>query len=428
MNICYLSLGRETADHAAVLRKGLGKGDIVVVAPGKELIAEYDAVLERQLVGRVDAHAELKALVNTIKTFTPDPSFQKTADTAAESIYTVLCQGMSLSFRDNSLTDYLRALLVQLCGKCLASILGADAFVDGREVILCESNNGIPVVDWPLTGKLVAGLSGGAALTVVAGSFGRKVTGETVNLGQGGAELTANILAAVLKADTVRYYVSGLSYDESARLTYEEAAQRFSSGEPVFPPAMLPAKKAGIPSEIADLMQDGAIVLTVSPSSEGIVSKGITGVVRSGEMTLLTVYGSGLLGSVGISSALFGILAKDGVNIHFISQSLAEYSISFAVKRQDAPKASQALDALIANTGRSGYADLSYAAVPVEIVSVFGQGMRHVPGISGKVYSALGTAGINVIASSQGGEELSISIVVADADAPAAQKVLMQVK
>jgi aspartokinase/homoserine dehydrogenase 1 len=141
-------------------------------------------------------------------------------------------------------------------------------------------------------------------------------------------------------------------------------------------------------------------------------------------MTLLTVYGSGLLGSVGISSALFGILAKEGVNIHFISQSVAEYSISFAVKRPDTEQAKRALDALISNTFRSSFTDLSYTSVPVEIVSVFGQGMRHVPGISGRVYSALGAAGVNVVASSQGGEELSISVVVGEADAQKAKEAL----
>ena len=425
MKVCHVLLDADAAKTAAAVLRGAGKGDVVVVAPGKALCERFDAALHRQLVGREDAYGDLLSIGAFLKGLAPDDAFASEADAAVERIHTVLCQGMSLSFRDNSLTDYLRAMLVQLSGQCFASILAAGASVDGREVILSESNNGIPVIDWVLTEKTVKTLPDAAALKVVAGSYGRKVTGETVSLGHAGSELTASLFAAVLGAGAVRYYVPGFSYAESAVLTYDEAAQRFSSGEPVYPPAMQPARKAGIPAEIVDPAEDGKVVLTIAPVREGVVAKGITGVVRSGAMDLLTVYGSGLLGSVGISSALFGVLARSGVNIHFISQSLSEYSISFAVKRSDGEKAVQALETLLADTAsRSAFADLSYTVVPVEIVSVFGQGMRSVPGISGKVYSALGNAGVNVVAASQGGEELSISIVVGEADAQRAKEAL----
>lgn len=422
MKIVHISLDAGTASSLPALRRDLESGDVFVVAPGKDFRRRFAGLLDQQLVARIDAHDALAVLAGELKEMAPSPEFQKEADAAVERIYTVLCQGMSLSFRDSSLTDYLHAMLVRLCGRCFASMIGAESFVDGREVILCESNNGLPLIDWALTEKQVKALLSGPGTKVVAGFYGRKVTGETLPLGQGGSELTASILAALLNADKVRYCVGGLRVRGSARLTYDEAAQRFSSGDPVFPPALLPARKAGIPSELVDL--SGACALTISTAAEGSVEQGITGVVRSGAMNLLTVYGSALLGSVGISSALFGILAREGVNIHFISQSLAEYSISFAVKREDDAKAVRALKALLADTSRSNYTDLSYTDVPVEILSVFGQGMRHVPGISARVYSALGAAGVNVIAASQGGEELSISVVVDETQATCAEEAL----
>ena len=141
-------------------------------------------------------------------------------------------------------------------------------------------------------------------------------------------------------------------------------------------------------------------------------------------MNLLTIYGTGLLGSVGISSAIFGQLAGKGINIHFISQSLSEYSISFAVKRTDAARAEEAVRSLISER----LTDLSYDDRAVAIVSVFGQRMKHIPGISGLVYSALGNAGVNVVAASQGGEELSISIVVDEAEAGRAREALATLK
>lgn len=422
MKVSHLFLEDAAFRHAEGVLRSVGAGDVLVVSPGETLRAGFDAVLKRQLSDRLDAHDALEALVAPLRGWAGSDAFSEAADAAVDRIYTVLCQGMSLTFRDNTLTDYLRAMFVQLCGACAASMLHAPVFVDGREIILCESLGGLPVIDWPLTEKKFSQLDG-SVLTVISGGYGRKVTGETVHLGEGGSFLTANLAASFLHASAVQYFTAGFRYGGSAHLTYEEAAQRFSSGKPVYPPAMLAAKKAGIPSEIIPL-EGNAVALTILPASEGPVSKGITGVVSSGPMTLLTVYGSGLLGSVGISSALFGLLARDGINIHFISQSLSEYSISFAVKREDAPKAEKALATLLSDTARSRYAELSYADLPVEIISVFGQGMRHVPGISGRVYSALGQAGVNVVASSQGGEELSISIVVLEEEAKRAQEAL----
>ena len=85
-------------------------------------------------------------------------------------------------------------------------------------------------------------------------------------------------------------------------MTYEEAAQIFSSGKPLYPRAMLPARKAGVPIELCSLEKGGEKVLTISAESSETKENGITGVVCSDPMTLFTVYGTGLLGNIGISS------------------------------------------------------------------------------------------------------------------------------
>ena len=443
MKVYHLLLSTEHPDAVRALGARMGEGDVLVAAPEKNLVERYDAIIEKQLVQRRDALKALSALAADLKGLAASDAFNEEADILIDRIHTVLCQGMSLSFRDNSLTDYLNAFLVQLCGKCVASMLCGSTFLDGRELVTCESTGGIPVVDRALTeaeiGKrfgVMPGASGkgyGASgkgsgtsgkatgMTVVAGSYGRKVTGETVDLGIAGSELTANILGAALKAESVCFCVEGFTYSGIPELTYEEAAQRFSGGVPVYPPAMLPARSAGLTLEVAGA--DGKPLLTILPAGKA-ARKGITGVVTSGPMTLFTVYGTGLLGSIGISSAIFGALARDGVNIHFISQSLSEYSISFAVRRASAKAAEQAVKSLIG----ARMSDISYDCRPVEIVSVFGQGMRNVPGISGRVYSALGEAGVNVVAASQGGEELSISIVVDESAAVKACGILSQIQ
>ena len=414
MKVHHILLSLQEPGAPDALKGALNPGDVVVAAPDAALMARYEALLESQLVDRRDVRPELKALGGDLKAMAATRAFETIADDTLERIHLVLCQGMSLSFRDNALTDYLKAYLVRLCGDCLAQMLRAQASLDGRDFIVCETQGAIPVVDRALTDQSIGGLDR-TGVTVVSGGFGRKVTGETVSLGQGGSELTANIFGAALQADAVCYYVPGFAEKASA-LSYEEAAQRFAQGGPVYPPALLPAKKAGLTVEVGGLR--------IEPAEKLTGESGITGVVDSGPMSLFTVYGTGLLGSVGISSAIFGLLAGKGINIHFISQSLSEFSISFAVKRKDAAAAEEAIGGLVSGQ----LSDLAFDSRDVEIVSVFGQRMKHVPGISGKVYTALGDAGVNVIASSQGGEELSISIVVDEADAARAREALAPLK
>jgi Aspartokinases len=426
MHVFHLLADSGLKENLGVISQSFDLGDVLVVSPGQDILSSFDNILDRQLNQKRESKKEMEELRMCFKKLCADEEFQTEVDSTLDRVNNTLHQAMSLTFRDNSLIYYVKAYIVNLCARCAGFFIKDSEVVDGRMSILCESNNGIPVVDWKLTQEAVLSLPRQKRL-IVGGAYGRKVSGETVDLGKRGSELTANIIGAVFNAASVRFYVAGFTYSESASLTYEEAAQRFSGGEPVYPPSMLPAKKAGLKLEVADT-QSGKTILTIASVPDEQISKGITGVVVSDPMSLFTVYGTGLLGSIGISSAIFGILAKNGINIHFISQSLSEYSISFAVKRTREAAATKAIHSLIDDTCQANFNDLSFSTVPVEIVSVFGQGMRNVPGISGKVYSALGNAGVNVIASSQGGEELSISIVVAEADAPKAAEALFKIK
>lgn len=427
MKVAHVLLDAHIQGYVEVLKKQMNAGDVLVVSPGKELLAQYEAILSKQLTAKRDALGDLKALGHQFKSLSADVAFHQQVDLFIERVYAILCQGMSLSFQDNSLSLFLGGHLVLVCGQCLASMLGVTCVTDGRDLIICESNNGLPVIDWTLTQRNISALSDDA-LTVVGGAYGRKVTGETIDLGKRGSELTANIIGALLHADVVRFFVKDFDYSEAPRLSYEEAAQCFSGGVPVYPPAMLPARNAGVAIEVAHLERDGEVFVTISANHEQEVVRGISGVFTSEPMSLVTVYGTGLLGSVGISSVIFDKLARKGINIHFISQSLSEYSISFAVKRMKEEQAEEVLKALIDAKAQTRLFDLSYATRPVGILSVYGQGMRNIPGISGKIYTALGDAGINVVAASQGGEELSISIVVEEKDTERAKAALVALK
>lgn len=427
MKVFHYLLGSHIKKQdVSVIQRSLKVGDILVVSPEKDLFARYDTILDKQLVEKRDTLQDLNELADMFKTMSTDVSFHKEVDNIFERVYSVLCQGMSLSFQDNSLHTYLKGYLVQMCSRCVSSLIGSCKVVDGRELIICESNNGIPVVDWKLTEQNIKDILKDGII-VVGGAYGRKVTGEISELGKHSSELTANIIGSVLKSDVVRFYVSGVGAEE-IHLSYEEAAQCFSGGFPIYPPAMIPARNAEIPIEVADLDEDGKVVIRISPMQDSEIIRDISGVFVSEPMSLVTVYGTGLLGSVGISSIIFDLLAKNGINIHFISQSLSEYSISFAVKRSKAGLAEQLLETLVNDKMHSQISDLSFNIRPVSIVSVYGQGIKNLPGISGKVYTALGNEGINVIAASQGGEELSISIVISEEDVNRAKAALEALK
>lgn len=423
MKVWHLILGPGTSDIIGNLKDQIKKGDVVVVAPDSHIEKLFNDVADKQLIKRADAKDELDLLGMYMTSLSPDTGYKAEVKATIAKIHSSLTEGMTWQVLDESLINYLKAILLTLTSKCVASFLTDSLALDGREVILCESNNGMPLINWKLTENNTARLQKDA-ISVVAGGFGRKLQGDTIDLGCAGTELTANVIGAITKAESVVYVLESYQHNTIEELTYDEASQFFASGHPIYPPVLTPVKNAEVPVEIYSLA-DSRVVVRILKSPSVQKDNSITGVICSEPMTLVTIYGTGLLGSIGISSAIFGALAENGVNIHFISQSSSEYSISFAVKRTDRDTAAEALKSLL-NAARLS-ADLSYDAKEVKIVSVFGYRMRNVPGISGRIFTALGDAKVNIIASSQGGEELCISIVVAEDEADTAVASLKQI-
>ena len=155
------------------------------------------------------------------------------------------------------------------------------------------------------------------------------------------------------------------------------------------------------------------------PASEHAV----TGYVLEEGFALVNVRGIGLVGKVGVSSSIFGALARAGVNIRYISQPSSEFCISVAVAQEDLKAALSALSALY-NDGQVSMDDAVEVVEDVCLLSVCGNGMKGVPGTSGRIYSALGVYGVNIISAAQGGDELTISFVIRGTDRGAAEEAL----
>jgi aspartokinase/homoserine dehydrogenase 1 len=214
-------------------------------------------------------------------------------------------------------------------------------------------------------------------------------------------------------------YVLGDRILSIPAMTYEEAAVFCSGAEGAFAPAaLLPMMKANLPILVKDISDPSC--LTVISGSKPASEHVVTGFVVEDGFALINVRGTGLVGKVGVSSSIFGALARGGVNIRFISQPSSEFCITVAISSKDLPAAREALSGLY----KDGQVSLDDAVDFVEdvcLLSVCGNGMKNVPGTSGRIYTALGAYGVNIISAAQGGDELTISFVIRAADRAAAE-------
>ena len=141
-------------------------------------------------------------------------------------------------------------------------------------------------------------------------------------------------------------------------------------------------------------------------------------------MTLLQLKGTGLIDVAGISKRLFGALAQAGISVILISQASSEHAICIAIRPDQAESAKQAVEKQFA------YELLIHSVEPVTIepdhaiLAVVGEGMRHQPGVSGRVFGGLGPQQKNVAAIAQGASELNISFVIKSKDERRALNVL----
>jgi len=260
-------------------------------------------------------------------------------------------------------------------------------------------------------------------IQVATGFVASATSGESTTLGRGGSDYTASLLSAALDAEAVELWtdIEGIMtadpnkvkrYFVIPHLSYEEAMELSHFGaKVVYPPSLQPAMKANIPILIKNTFkpdEEGTKISDKSLPGPSII-KGISSIDN---ITLLTVRGSGMIGVTGISSRLFGALADAGVNIIMITQASSEHTITVAVLPGQADVAQQAIEEEFRYELRDDIIDEVKVENELSIVAVVSDDMRRKPGISGRVFQALGKNGINVVATAQGSSERNISIVV----------------
>ena len=383
----------------------LPKGEAILVVKSEHKVRQlFIDALEQAMYERADTKPVFAKIAEYFKSLVPNPAFGEKVEAELET-----------------LRDYVLGKCARLCAETVHAVVGG-AFVDGAELMVCEEDQGALRVDWETSMARLRERTSCPGLYVISSGYGHNAFGYSIRLGRRGEDLMAMTIAAQDSSSPAEYYVLDDKILDMGAITYEEAAVFCSvNGGALEPAALLPMMKANLPIHVIDLADPSrrTVISATKPASDHAV----TGFVVEDGFALINVRGTGLVGKVGVSSSIFGALARGGVNIRYISQPSTEFCITIAVAAADLPAARAALSALY----RDGQVSMDDAIDVIEdvcLLSVCGNGMKDVPGTSGNIYSALGAYGVNIISAAQGGDELTISFVIRSSDRTAAEDAL----
>lgn len=261
------------------------------------------------------------------------------------------------------------------------------------------------------------------ALQIVTGFIGSTEKNETTTLGRGGSDYSASLFGAALRSPAIEIWtdVSGVLTADPRKvknafaipdMTYEEAMEMsYFGAKVIYPPTMQPALEKNIPLYIKNTFapDDAGTLIWKEANPSEFTIKGIS---SAGDISLLQVSGTAIVGTAGFSKRLFGAVGSKKINIILITQASSEYSICLAVESKNASIAKQAIEDEFKQEISSGTLKKVAVEDNLSIVAVVGGNMKRIPGVSGKLFQALGRANVNVVAIAQGSSELNISIVI----------------
>lgn len=301
--------------------------------------------------------------------------------------------------------------------------------VDASELIKTDSSFGQAKVNMELSELLIRGFrqEHSDKLLLVTGFISSNEAGQITTLGRGGSDYTAAIFGAALNASEIQIWtdVNGMMTADPRmvkkafslpELTYTEAMElSYFGAKVIYPPTMIPAFLKKIPIVIKN---------TFEPEFEGTVIRHdckpsnlpIKGISSINNISILNLEGSGMVGKSGFSGRLFSLLAREQINIILITQSSSEHSITFAIQPGDTEKARLLIEQEFELELIAQKLDPVVIEQNLAIIAVVGENMKQTPGVSGKLFHALGRNGVNVRAIAQGSSEYNISVIISGHD------------
>ena len=325
----------------------------------------------------------------------------------------------------------------RLSSRIVATLIRGAKWFDSRKFIKTEEKQGKRSLDSELTNKLVLDtFSDLPRISLVPGFIAQdRDSGDITNLGRGGSDYTASILAASLNAEVLEIWtdVDGFMTADPRviksaytinELSYAEAMELCNFGaKVVYPPTIYPVCVKNIPIKVKN---------TFNPDGKGTIIKShvennqkpIKGLSSIKGTTVITVTGLSMVGVVGVNRRIFSSLANNGISVFLVSQAASENNTSIGVKDEDADNAVRVLNDEFRLEIEDGRMFPMHAESGLATVAIVGENMRRTPGISGKLFEVLGRSGISIIAIAQGASEMNISFVVKGTDLRKALNVL----
>lgn len=313
----------------------------------------------------------------------------------------------------------------QLSSRIVTDSLPGSVRKDSLQFIRTDRKQGQVLLNTEKTEELVRkAFTPRPHLAVCPGFISRdSQTGEITNLGRGGSDYTASILAATLGAEVLEiwtdvdgfmtadprlipnaYTIKSLSYVEASELCHFGA-------KVVYPPTIYPACAKNIPIRILNTFRPDSVGTIVQAKPEDS-KRFVRGLSSIRDVALITVSGLSMVGVIGVNQRIFSALAEAGVSVFLVSQTSSENSTTLGVQEKDCEVAVAALTQEFEEEIKVGSMYPMLVQQGLAAVSIVGENMHNMPGIAGKLFGTLGRNGISVIAFAQGAKETSISFVV----------------
>ena len=313
----------------------------------------------------------------------------------------------------------------QLSSRIVTAALSGAVRKDSLQFIRTDRKQGQVLLDTELTESLIhKAFSPIPHLAVCPGFISRdSQTDEITNLGRGGSDYTASILAATLGAEVLEiwtdvdgfmtadprlipnaYTIKSLSYVEASELCHFGA-------KVVYPPTIYPACAKNIPIRILNTFspENNGTIIQAKPEESKRYVRGLSSIR---DVALITVSGLSMVGVIGVNQRIFSALAAGGVSVFLVSQTSSENSTTLGVQEKDCNKAVEVLTREFAEEIKVGSMYPMLVQQGLAAVSIVGEKMHNMPGVAGKLFGTLGRNGISVIAFAQGATETNISFVI----------------
>ncbi|MFD3001027.1 bifunctional aspartate kinase/homoserine dehydrogenase I [Pontibacter toksunensis] len=302
-------------------------------------------------------------------------------------------------------------------------------FVDASTFIKTDSSFGHARVHTDLSNRLIQGFYREYKdhLLFVTGFIASDNHGQITTLGRGGSDYTAALIGAALHCSEIQIWsdVNGMMTADPkmvkkaiplTELSYTEAMElSYFGARVIYPPSMTPAFLHKIPIVVRNITNPAfpGTVIQHDTQKSGSNIKGISSV---NDTSIINLQGSGMVGKAGYSGRLFSLLSREQINVILITQASSEHSITFAVNPADAVKAKQLIEQEFELELQAEKLEQPTIEQDLSVLAIVGENMKQTPGISGKLFHALGRNGINVRAIAQGSSEYNISVIIAKED------------